>query len=1219
MKILRVTFLNLNSLRGQHEIRFDQSPLADAGLFAITGPTGAGKTTLLDAITVGLYGRVHRHDRDAFEIMTRHTGEAFAEVTFEVKDRQYRSKWSLYRSRKKPDGKLQPTHMELFSITDNITLDLKPSEVPGQVAEISGLDYSQFLRSVMLSQGDFTRFLKASEGERSDLLEKITDTGIYSRISVAAYRRADREKKTLEALQAQLHYAELLTAEQVTANQQQVAALEDQVSRHQQTKQTVEQQLNWLGRVAKLRQKKDQLAAQLQSSQADYNAQQTEFSRLYCHQQALRFRPALTQIETTQNQVRDLNQNLQQLTDLLPGYRQQTSQAEDAVAQARAAVAHAQKILNQAEPVLHEVTQQDSVIRSTADHFKKSQEHYFRTEADREKTEQSLLEKRAALRQMQAAMEQTESWLRMNQAAQYLDRELVSFQEYSKDLQDIRRKTQIYTQEQTQQQTIQTEANQLIEARTRQLATLRTQQAEEAARAAIIQETLRDLLAGQTSASLEETCNQLPVLLHYLEQQTNLARHYQQLNHKAHALAASVAQNKAAYAQTEQQAVDLTRNLQRAAETLQHLQQIVDLERQIQKYEADRPFLQPKQPCPLCGSEQHPFVQNHYLSNVSAAEQKRNAQQRVVAEETEKHTAATTRLSTIQVLLRNEQQQAKQVEAEQVQLIAQFNHSPASILEIIPIEQVPRLEELLAAHQREYQEKRQLLAQIRQHAQEERTLEITRQEQKEESLRLEHVLAQTREKADQAARQQQRIGAELADLAEQQRVVTEQVTSFLGRFAMPFQLERSKSIRADLQQRADAYAAQSQRLQQLQRQLTQIETEEKNSRDLLAEKEQNCQQQKIQLQQEHATLQHLLTQRHRVFGARDPQAERESLQQEVSNCLASLEQLRLACQAQQEQMRVAQSRQQQWQTERAKGQAEVTALTQELQAAARAHGIASVETLGQLFLKDEEAHRLEARQKQAERTLTEYRKLYHDTAQELAREQVLALTEADAATLLNQVQQLEAAVAAGNQAIGLLHGQLRRDAEEKERYREIATQVEIQQQEYRRWAVMADLIGSADGKKFSKFAQSLTLARLTELANRHLRQLNDRYRLLKSPGQDLELQIVDLYQADAVRSVNTLSGGESFLVSLALALGLSDLAGRKAQINSLFIDEGFGTLDADTLDIAITALENLQAGGKLIGVISHVEALKERISTQIQVTKQAGGQSTIKVVGCAAG
>jgi len=157
------------------------------------------------------------------------------------------------------------------------------------------------------------------------------------------------------------------------------------------------------------------------------------------------------------------------------------------------------------------------------------------------------------------------------------------------------------------------------------------------------------------------------------------------------------------------------------------------------------------------------------------------------------------------------------------------------------------------------------------------------------------------------------------------------------------------------------------------------------------------------------------------------------------------------------------------------------------------------------------------------------------------------------------------------------------------------------------------LIGSADGKKFSKFAQGLTLAWLTELANRHLHKLSDRYQIVKTPEKDLELQITDAYQADVVRPMTTLSGGESFLVSLSLALGLSDLAGRKTQINSLFIDEGFGTLDAETLDIAISALENLQSGGKMIGIISHVEALKERIGTQIEVSKQPRGYSKIKV------
>ena len=136
-----------------------------------------------------------------------------------------------------------------------------------------------------------------------------------------------------------------------------------------------------------------------------------------------------------------------------------------------------------------------------------------------------------------------------------------------------------------------------------------------------------------------------------------------------------------------------------------------------------------------------------------------------------------------------------------------------------------------------------------------------------------------------------------------------------------------------------------------------------------------------------------------------------------------------------------------------------------------------------------------------------------------------------------------------------------------------------------------------------------------DLANRHLIRLTDRYRILRNPDEHLDLLILDEYQAGSTRSMNSLSGGESFLVSLALALGLSELAGRKTQIDTLFIDEGFGTLDPDALDVALTALEMLQGTGKTIGIISHVEALKDRVSTQINVRKGPGGVSSIRVIG----
>ena len=155
------------------------------------------------------------------------------------------------------------------------------------------------------------------------------------------------------------------------------------------------------------------------------------------------------------------------------------------------------------------------------------------------------------------------------------------------------------------------------------------------------------------------------------------------------------------------------------------------------------------------------------------------------------------------------------------------------------------------------------------------------------------------------------------------------------------------------------------------------------------------------------------------------------------------------------------------------------------------------------------------------------------------------------------------------------------------------------------WQRLDSLIGSARGDKFRKFAQGLTLNHLLHLANRHLARLHGRYLLRRKATGELELDIIDSWQGDAARDTRTLSGGESFLVSLALALALSDLVSHKTSIDSLFLDEGFGTLDADTLEIALTALDSLNASGKMIGIISHVEGLKERIPAQIKVDRAA--------------
>jgi exonuclease SbcC len=198
--------------------------------------------------------------------------------------------------------------------------------------------------------------------------------------------------------------------------------------------------------------------------------------------------------------------------------------------------------------------------------------------------------------------------------------------------------------------------------------------------------------------------------------------------------------------------------------------------------------------------------------------------------------------------------------------------------------------------------------------------------------------------------------------------------------------------------------------------------------------------------------------------------------------------------------------------------------------------------------------------------------------------------------------------------LGSLEQQVKNDDEARKRREADGAELQVAEAESLRWGRLKELIGSADGAKFSRFAQSLTLRQLIGLANEHLKVLAERYRLMAAPGDELDLRIVDLYQANVDRPMESLSGGESFLASLALALGLSELASRHHPIDSLFIDEGFGTLDSETLEIALSALENLRSRGKTIGLISHVELLKERLTTQVRVLRGAGGTSWIEVV-----
>ncbi|MCK5538157.1 MAG: hypothetical protein KAI79_15125, partial [Bacteroidales bacterium] len=214
----------------------------------------------------------------------------------------------------------------------------------------------------------------------------------------------------------------------------------------------------------------------------------------------------------------------------------------------------------------------------------------------------------------------------------------------------------------------------------------------------------------------------------------------------------------------------------------------------------------------------------------------------------------------------------------------------------------------------------------------------------------------------------------------------------------------------------------------------------------------------------------------------------------------------------------------------------------------------------------------------------------------------------------NNITELENSIKALNEKNGAIKQRLNTDEKQRESATSLQEKQKNQQKEFRLWEQLNTLIGDREGKKYRQFAQEFTLKQLISLANKHITHFSDRYSIIPSKNMNKDIMVADCYQGDATRSVATLSGGETFIVSLALALALADLAGAKTKIQSLFIDEGFGSLDQNTLDLAMDALEKLQVkSGRTIGIISHVESLKERISTQIEVKRQAHGYSGISL------
>lgn len=1073
MKILQVRFKNLNSLVGEWEIDLTHPAFASDGIFAITGPTGAGKTTILDAICLALYGRTPRLNKvtkSANEIMSRQTGECFAEVTFETQTGRYRCHWSQHRAHKKPDGELQTPKHEIANADSGEIFESKIRGVADQIESATGMDFDRFTRSMLLAQGGFAAFLQAAPDDRAPILEQITGTEIYSRISIRVHERQRREREKLNLLQAETAGIVILAPEQ-----------EKEIGQALETKQKEEADLTdksadigkaiaWLTTVDGLKKEIANLADEASRLQRDVDAFKPDRGKLNRALSAASLDGAYATLTAIRKQQADDRDALKTEEKALPGLESSAKEQAETLKSAEQQTARAKEELKAAAPTLQKVRSLDQKLADRKKAVTEGEESCKKDAAKIDADKQTSLNEQKKRSEVHETLERVDGYLKEHARDEWLIGGLAGVEEQLNGL--LSRQNEIH-----QKEIDQDKALMALELATKSLDDCQKQ-------------------CGIRKQELDGASQQLQ-------------------------------QGKAVLSQLL--GGRLLREYRTEKETL--LREMAFLTK-IAELEDHRAKLEDGKPCPLCGATEHPFAEG----NVP------------VPDETEQKIDALTRL-----ICKAEDQEAAIKQLEEAESLARKNLTEAEKLESA------------ADHDKKATEK--ALAEV-----------------KEGLVKLR------------------------ADFAERRQAVSTKLQP-LGIADIP-ETDISSLIES-LRARLKAWQVQVKKKADIEKQIADLDSELKRLDAVIDT-------QSIALAEKRKRLAILKKEliagsdeRNALYGDKNPDDEERRLNQAVSDAEGAERQARERHHSLQQKWNTAKTHVESLKKRIDQREPELRKLETEFSAALAPVGFSDEEQFLAARLASKQRNELAAKAKELDERQTDLKARQKDREARLAMEMARKVTDKSLEELEPRLKAYEETLKHLRDIVAGLKHKLNENTTAKERLKEQQAAIEAQKKECRRWENLHELIGSVDGKKYRNFAQGLTFERMIGHANRQLQKMTDRYLLIRDDAQPLELNVIDNYQAGEIRSTKNLSGGESFIVSLSLALGLSHMASKNVRVDSLFLDEGFGTLDEEALDTALDTLAGLQQDGKLIGVISHVQVLKNRISTQIQVTPQTGGKSQI--------
>jgi len=1076
MKILGLRFSNLNSLYGEWSIDFTAPEFISNGIFSITGPTGSGKTTILDAICLALYGRTPRLksiSKTSNEIMSRQTADCFAEVIFETPKGRFRCHWHQHRAHKNRNGNLIESKHEISELATGKIIESKKRDVAKTIIEITGLDFYRFTRSILLAQGDFSTFLRASPDERSPILEQITGTEIYSKISIQVFDHKRNEQNKLELLQAETEGIVILTDEAEALENQYLEEKEKTEAQIAIRHKNITESIHCLEGIAvlkkeivKLTQEKHELSDVLdtfKSKRASLHkalkaAQLESYFALLssCRQQQISDKKSL-----------ELNKNLLKKAKIELTVREELLKNAENICSQEKQKQKQHSILCQKVSALDMLNlEKKKAILTEETKYKALEKNIFECKLNYEQASTNI----AVLKK---ELELLEKYLTSNSCDEKLVTNLAGFTEQINNI-------HVYSDE------------------TRQI-----------------------------SESLEKLITQFD----------NVSRLYEIAaeEHSTNDKLQKDAKKRLLRKKTEFDNLLGDRLLREYKTEYKTLLQNMLFLKKILDLANERGKLKNNSPCPLCGATDHPFKTDG-LPEISKTEHRYNE---------------LTILIDKSEILKTELENLEEIEKRTILRLIESKQKMAN-----------------AQKEKEYIGK---------------YIEKTRFDIKKRNIQLELL---------------------------KKAVFTE-----IEPLVSPGDTELN-AILYSLKDRLEKWQEHQKKKSAVEKECSTLNANIQQISALLNSYQDSLNEEAKTLGEYRSQYEKSVMKRQNLYGDKVIADENLRIEKAVTNTEAIANAARTAKNTALNNVNEKITQIETLQNNISKRSDELLILENDFAARLKEASFPHEADFCSSQMTVAQRDRLSNDAKQLDETYSKTITRLADREQQLKNEEEKKITTKTIADLEIESKEVELLLKQTREETGALKQKLHENQKLKARLKEKQTLIEAQKKECRKWNNLNILIGSSDGKKYRNFAQGLTFELMVIQANIELEKMTDRYLLIHDEKRPLELNVVDNYQAGEIRSTQNLSGGESFIVSLSLALGLSKMASRRVRVDSLFLDEGFGTLDEEALETALETLAGLQHEGKLIGVISHVSALKERIRTQISVQALSGGKSKISGPGC---